>query len=219
MLGTLTAVAVALTCAAAPAPVALTGQYVEARTCDVWTGPCFANADHNLSGKNAIMAWHIDRGTLDGVRLDGLNVVAVVAAGNTIGLPQAAPGRSVLIVDERASTAQRAALVRLVRKQGGRLVGKVLAVHAAPISLATCECKGESCYELQAGAARLKTRCIDGQHDKACGNESAFYPPLVSGLHVRPAAVVEHAFNGIGLGQTYSDYDRRGAYVGTFGIR
>src|SRR5205807_3392233 len=36
---------------------AIRGQYVEARNCDVWTGPCFANADFNLTGKNAVMAW------------------------------------------------------------------------------------------------------------------------------------------------------------------
>ena len=47
----------------------ITGQYVEARTCDIWTGPCFANADFNLTGKNAVMAWRIDQGTLNGVKL------------------------------------------------------------------------------------------------------------------------------------------------------
>jgi hypothetical protein len=218
MLRILTA-ALALTLTAAPAAAGITGQYVEARTCEVWTGPCFANADHNLTGKNALLAWRVEKGTLDGVRLDGLSVVAVVVAKNTIGMEQSGPGRAVLLVDERATPAQRAALVKLAKKQGGQLVGNVSAVHAAPISLDTCPCKGQACYELKAGAARLKTRCIDAQHDKACGNEIAFYPPLAAGVDVRPAAAAEHVFNGTGLGQTYSDYERRGAYVGTFTVR
>jgi hypothetical protein len=205
----------------APAPASnseLSGQYVEARTCEVWTGPCFANADFNLTGKNALLAWRIERGTLDGVRLDGLSVVAVVAAENTIGLPQGSPGRAVLLVDRNATAAQRAALVRLAQKHGGVHVRNVVAVHSAPINLTLCKCEGETCADLDAGVARLKTRCLHTEHDRVCGNESAFYPPLASGVHVRPAAAVEHLFSGTGLRQTYADYDRRGAYVGTFSI-
>jgi hypothetical protein len=220
MIRTLTAAAVVLTLTAAPAVAAnVRGQYVEARTCEVWTGPCFANADFNLTGKNALMAWRIDKGSVDGVRLDGLSVVAVVAARNTIGLPQGGPGRAVLLVDRRATTAQRAALVRLAKQQGGLLVQNVTAIHEAPINLTLCECKGETCAELDAGVARLKTRCLHSEHDKVCGNESAFYPPLARGVQVRPAAAVEHIFRGTGLRETYTDYDRRGAYVGTFEIR
>src|SRR5436853_7698942 len=103
-----------LTVPVSPAPAnatAITGQYVEARTCDVWTGPCFANADFNLTGKNAVMAWRIDKGSVGDVALDGLSVVAVVSARNTIGLEQSGPARAVLLVDSRATPAQRDALV------------------------------------------------------------------------------------------------------------
>jgi hypothetical protein len=153
------------------------------------------------------------------VRLDGLSVVAVVAARNTIGLEQSGPGRAVLLVDRRATAEQREALVRLVKKQGGLLVQNVAAVHGSDINLTLCECKGETCADLDAGVARLKTRCLHTEHDRVCGNESAFYPPLAGGVNVRPAAAVEHVFSGTGLRQTYADYDRRGAYVGTFAIR
>ena len=33
-----------------PAP-AISGDYLEVRSCDVYTGPCFSNAEMNLSGK------------------------------------------------------------------------------------------------------------------------------------------------------------------------
>ncbi len=220
MMRSLAVAALALTLTAAPAAAAgITGQYVEARTCDVWTGPCFANADFNLTGKNAVMAWRVEKGSLDNVSLDGLSVVAVLSARNTIGLPQTGPARAVLIVDSRATPAQRDALVRLAKQQAGKMIQDVAAVQSAPISLTTCACKNQSCTELDAGVARLKTRCIDAEHDKACGNETAFYPPIASGVRVRPAAAVEHVFSGTGLRETYTDYDRRGAYVGTFEIR
>src|SRR2546427_555758 len=98
--------AVALVVLAAPVSAAgISGQYLEARTCDVWTGPCFANAEMNLSGKNAVLAWKVDHGTLDSVRLDGLSVVAVVAASDTLGLEQTGPARAVVIVDAKATAA------------------------------------------------------------------------------------------------------------------
>src|SRR5438093_6100980 len=77
------------------------GQYVEARTCDVFTGSCFANADTGLTGKNAVLAWKIESGTVAGTKLDGLGVVAVVAATETLGLKQTGAGRAVLIVDAK----------------------------------------------------------------------------------------------------------------------
>ena len=72
--------ALALFCAVPvqAAELELRGKYVEARTCDVWTGPCFANADFNLTGKHAVMAWRVDEGKLQDVSLDGLGIVAVI---------------------------------------------------------------------------------------------------------------------------------------------
>src|SRR5437763_10501428 len=97
------------------------GQYVEARTCDVFTGACFANADTGLTGKNAVLAWKVSSGTVGGTRIDGLGVIAVVAAKETLGLKQAAPGRAIVIVDEKATAAQREALVAFVKAQAGDL--------------------------------------------------------------------------------------------------
>src|SRR5438045_6562276 len=90
-----------------PERVQAKGQYVEARTCDVWTGPCFANADFNLGGKNAVLAWKVATGSVGDVNLDGLSVVAVVSAKNTLGLEQTGPAKSVLIIDARANSAQK----------------------------------------------------------------------------------------------------------------
>jgi hypothetical protein len=216
MLRLLTCSLLALVLSAAPLCAAeISGKYVEARTCDVWTGPCFANADFNLTGKNALMAWQIDRGSMDSVNLDGLGVVAVVLASDTLGMEQTGPARAILLVDSRANESQREALVRLACKQGGKLLQNVVAVRSAPISLTMCACKGEVCADLNAGQARIKTRCLDAHHDKVCGNESAYHPPLAGGVTVRPAAA-DHVFSGTGLGNTWQDFDRRGAYVGSF---
>jgi hypothetical protein len=213
-------VAAALTVMTIAAPIAaagISGEYIEARTCDVWVAPCFANAEMNLAGKHAVMGWRVEHGTLNDIALDGLSVVAVVAATDTLGLRQTGSAKALIIVDARADSAQRGALVRLAKQQGGELVKNVVDVQTAPIALNTCACKEEGCAELQVGSlARIKTRCIDRRHDKSCGNESNFYPPLAQGTHVRAAVAVEHSFTGTGFNATWKEAERRGAYVGSF---
>src|SRR5919201_5416958 len=128
----LVVLSVALIIAVAPAGAAeLTGKYVEARTCDVYTAPCFANAEMNLAGKNAVVGWRVDQGAIDGVKLDGLSVVAVVAASDTLGLQQTGPAKALIIVDAKATSAQRDALVQLAKKEGGELTKNVLSIESA----------------------------------------------------------------------------------------
>jgi hypothetical protein len=195
------------------------GMYLEARTCDVWTGPCFANADFNIGGKEGVMAWRIDKGQVGDVSLDGLNVVAVVCAANTLGLEQRSPAKAVIIVDSKANLAQRDALVRFAQQQGGQLLANVVKVHTQAITINGCPCKSDGCAEFDAGIAKLKTRCLDIAHDKVCGNEYAYYPPLASNVNATPAGVVEHAYRGTGLGANWRDSDRRAAYVGSFEVK
>lgn len=213
--------ALALVVCVLPASAAgLTGSYIEARTCDVWTGPCFANAEMNLAGKHAVLGWKVEQGEFQGARLDGLGVVAVVAASDTLGLVQTGKAKAVLIVDSRANSQQREALVALARKQGGALVENVVGIQSAKVDLDICPCQEGGCAVLNAaGLARISTRCLDGKHDKICGNESAFYPPLARNVDVKPAFAIEHTFTGKGVNETWNDAGRRGAYLGRFTVR
>ncbi len=70
---------------AARASGAIQGDYVEVRSADIYTGPCFANAEVNLDGKQAMVAWRVRHGNWQGVPLSGLSVVAVVEAQGTLG--------------------------------------------------------------------------------------------------------------------------------------
>jgi hypothetical protein len=194
------------------------GQYVEARTCDVWVGACFANAEMNLTGKHATLAWHVEKGSLDGVALDGLSVVAVVEARDTLGLKQSGPAKAVILVDERADARQREALVKLAQKLGGILTQEVVQVSSAPITIRVGGCPEGGCALVEAGVARIETRCIHPHEDSVCGHEDNFYPPLAQGVHARSAMVTEHSFVGAGFNKTWKDANRRGAYIGTFSV-
>src|SRR5437764_14747624 len=96
-------------------PEKISGDYLESRSADVYVAKCFANSEVGITGDQALLAWHVRNGSWDGQKLDGLNVIAAVKASATIGDPYSNPypAKSVLLVDEQASAAQRAALISL----------------------------------------------------------------------------------------------------------
>src|SRR5687767_4930626 len=115
----------------------LRGDYIEARTADVFTGPCFANSEVDAVGNLAVLGWRVGQGEFQGVKLDGLSVVGVVKASNTLGNIHSPvyPVKSVVIVDERANPEQRLALKAFAQRMGGDLLQDVVRVEYQPISL------------------------------------------------------------------------------------
>src|SRR5262245_34962758 len=69
----------------APGP-AITGAYVEARTAEVFAGGCIMNGEAGTTGREALLAWKVDRGSFNGVSLNGLSVVAAVSATANLGI-------------------------------------------------------------------------------------------------------------------------------------
>jgi hypothetical protein len=206
--------------AAGAAAQQIQGDYIETRSADVYTGACFANGEVGLVGNEAILGWRVLSGGWNGVALDGLSVVAAVKAKATLGDPYGNPypAKAVLIVDENATPRQRSALVAFAQHMGSRLLENVERVVEAPISL---EVAGHHSGHhgtalLRAGRfATVKTRSLnDGDH--LCGNEETFYPPLTETSHAMPAVALTDRYQGPGLGETWSNHDKRSAFVGSF---
>jgi hypothetical protein len=214
----LVALLFALTLTAVGASAAIHGDYIEVRSADVYTGPCFANSQVGLEGNQAIMAWKVKQGSWHGVSLDGLSVVAVVKAHATLGDPyhDPYPAEAVMILDAGANAAQRAALQAMARANAGPLLDHVVRVDIAPIRLNIAGGMHDASAKLEAGKlALIETRALCSG-DKICGNEVTYYPPLVKSVHAMPAYTVEDAFTGQGLGVVWQRMDRRSAFVGTF---
>jgi len=194
----------------------VSGAYIETRTADVYTGQCFANGEVNLTGKEAIMAWQIDRGSWDGVALDGLSAAAIVRAKATLGDPYADPypARSVLVIDDRATAAQEKALVAFVHHQGGALLANVERVERQPVVVEVTSAMGRA--RMQAGnVASIETRGVNSE-DHVCGNEVTFYQPLTPVQQAVPAVALTDRYAGDALGETWELHGRRSAFVGTF---
>lgn len=197
----------------------VTGAYVEARTADVYTGPCFANSEVGLTGDLAVFGWKISQGTWQGVRLDGLGVVGVVKASATLGdvTASAYPVKAVLIVDERADAEQRLALKSFAQRMAGDLLGDIVRIDYRPIEL---ELEHGNVHSAQASLtagelAKIQTRAINAG-DHICSNEEVWYLPLTKVGHAMPAYALAHSFQGRGLGTIWKAPGQRSAFVADF---
>ena len=193
------------------------GDYLETRSADVYTGQCFANGEVNLVGKEAILAWHVQSGSWNGVPLQGLTVAAAVRANGTLGDPyeNPYPAKAVLLVDDQATAPQQAALVNFAKRMGGELLDNVEQVIPTQMELVV-NAEHHGAAMLRAGRfATVQTRSIGGQ-DHLCGNEVTFYPPLTELAHSMPAVALTDTYNGPGLGVSWDLHGKRSAFVGTF---
>lgn len=197
----------------------ISGEYLEARTCDVYTGPCFANGEIGISGKEAVMAWKVDEGKWAGQDLSGLGVALVIKANDTLGFGgsfYAKPDKieAVILVDEKANKSQKDALVRFVKDNSPHLSKEVVKVESAPISLTNDHLAGKGV--LKAGnLAKIETRAL-AKGDCVCSNESVCYPPLNKVDNAHPAYTVNMTFDGKGLDRTWSSINKRSAFLATF---
>jgi hypothetical protein len=195
------------------------GNYVEARTADVYTGPCFANSEVGLTGQLAVLGWKVTKGSWNGVALDDLGVVGVIRASSTLGdvYHSAYPVKAVLIVDERANPEQRLALQSFAKHMGGDLLQDVVRVDYQPIDLSFANNNLHSMKAtLTAGnLAKIETRALS-DNDQICHNEEVWYRPLTKVEHAMPAFALANSFQGQGLGEQWSSPGKRSAFLASF---
>jgi len=171
--------------AATASAAGIRGDYVEARTADVFTGPCFSNAEVFISGNRAVMAWKVTEGSWNGVDLSGLCVAAAVDGTTTFTEDQPEKADSVLIVDSKADTRQRKALIAMATTLGGARLSRIAKVTTTHMSMKLeehAQPKSDSAHVTHkmpqsprasfwaAGLAKIVTRPLD-ERDHACGNE------------------------------------------------
>jgi hypothetical protein len=207
----------------------ISGDYVETRNADVWTGACVANGELNLAGDQAILAWHVNKGEWNGVSLDGLGVIGVVKAAATLGdqYNSPYPAQAVMVVDARANAAQQKALISMAQKMSGELLMNVLQVKVAAIDMKvggmTASSMDMSHHSLHSASASLRAGNIVGvetraisENDHLCGNENVYYAPLSKLVHSMPAVAELDEYDGPALGVIWTLHGKRSAFVGRF---
>ena len=120
----------------------LEGRLLEACTCNVLC-PCWVGQDPDNGICEGVLAWHIDKGTINNVDVSGLTLAALChIPGNILK----GNWRVVVYVDDKATAQQKEALLNVwTGKLGGpvadlaQLIGEVAGVEEVPI---TFEVKG-----------------------------------------------------------------------------
>jgi hypothetical protein len=195
-------------------PTTLTGTYVEARTAEVFAGGCIINSEAGTTGREALLAWNVEHGRFDGVRLDGLSVVAAVSADANLGIHEiggeVAHARAALFPDARATAAQRKALIAMAKTLSNGIVSNVVEVSPAAIEFVA----GAQDIRVATQTVRLTVQ-KELNHEASCGNKQWFHP-LASVHHADLGTAAENAFTGASLGTKWSDPNKRSAFFGTF---
>ena len=192
----------------------VTGTYVEARTAEVFAGACVINSEGGTTGREALLAWKVDRGQVNGVSLDGLAVVAAIASDINLGIHEiggeSAIARAAIYVDSRANAAQRKALVAMVRSLSGNLIGSVVQETAAPIQFA------DNGHQITVATDTVKLAVAKHlNHDASCGNKQ-WFNPLTRVDRAEMGTTDQNAFSGPALCTKWSDPNKRSSFFGTF---
>jgi len=124
----------------------LEGRMLEACTCNAIC-PCWVGEDPDSGTCHGTIAWHFDKGEIDGVDVSGLTFAVLLhipvnaLAGNW---------RIVACVDDKASAEQEKAILDVYTGEKGgpvadlaQLIGEVVAVERAPITFDIAEGKGQ----------------------------------------------------------------------------
>lgn len=114
----------------------LEGRLLEVCNCKVLC-PCWIGEDPDFGTCDTIVAWRIDQGTIEGTEVAGLTIAVVAhVPGNILQ----GNWTAAIFVDDRASTDQEAALLKVYTGQAGgpvadlaQLIGTVVSVQRAPI--------------------------------------------------------------------------------------
>jgi hypothetical protein len=192
----------------------LRGVYVEARTAEVFTGGCLMSSEAETTGRQAVLAWKVDSGSLNGVPLDGLVIIAVVVGDKNLGIHElggAKPvSRTALFVDNRASAPQRTALLGMAKKLSGDLMGTIVSITSTPTQFA------DQGHEISVTAPKIALNVgKHAEHNAGCGAEQWFHP-LASVTEATIGMTNENSFTGSELGSKWSDPDKVSAFFGSF---
>ena len=192
----------------------VSGSYVEARTSEIFAGACIINGEAATTGREALLAWKVDRGQFNGVRLDGLSVVAAVSGDVNLSVREiggeVATTRTAMFPDARGTAAQRQALVAMAKSLSKGLIADVVEVTPTAVEFV------DDGHNIRVAT---KTTRINVQkeivHDASCGNKQ-WFSPLANVHHADMGTTIENAYSGVTLGTKWSDPDKRSAFFGAF---
>ncbi len=191
------------------------GRLLEVCTCNTLC-PCWVGEDPDGGTCDSILAWYVDRGTVQGVDVSDRAIVASVhIPGNVL----AGNWKEVVYVDDRCTEEQQEALLRVFTGQLGgaiadlaSLAGEVVAVERAPVTFTVQN--GEGIIKIgEVAEARL------APFRGATGETTALHDTVfttIPGSPAYPGKADVFRRHGSSYGLSDVDISGRNAIQGTF---
>jgi len=194
---------------------AISGDYVEARSNEVYTCGCLYSGQMTTAGREAILAWRITRGVYQGTPLAGVKVAAVIVGDANLSAYDG-PRRTALYLDESASDAQLRAIVALWQREYSHALGKIAAVHRASISFTQ---QGDAIHlsipnlvDVQARTARLPEDAHPGSF--------LWYQPFVPLRNSSLVTALNYEYSGVDFQHQWQDLmPSINGYLGEFALK
>ncbi len=144
----------------------LEGKLLEVCNCKTLC-PCWIGEDPDFGTCEGTLAWHFERGEVNGVDISGLTLAVLChIPGNVLE----GNWRAIVFVDEKASAEQEKALLDVFTgKLGGpvadlaQLIGEVVSVERVPITFQVAEGKGNLKLGTTVSAELEPFRSADGR--------------------------------------------------------
>ncbi|NMG09860.1 DUF1326 domain-containing protein [Brasilonema sp. UFV-L1] len=192
----------------------LEGQILEACSCNT-PCPCWIGEDPDGGSCDSFVAYHIERGEIQGLDVSGLTLVKIVyIPGNVL----AGNWRAVTYVDGKGTVEQQQALVKVFTGELGgaiadlaKLVSENLDVRVAPIEYQIKEAQGTIRIGDVLGAEMAPYRSADGKPTKLVDS-------IFSTIPGSPAYVGKASYHKVNLPEfnlTW-EYNGRNAIQGEF---
>lgn len=194
--------------------VALSGDYVEARTASVFAGACHYNGELTTTGRDAEAVWHIRSGRSQGIDMSGLTAIAAITSDGNLK-DQNGVRRAVLFIDDRATAAQARELQSLLTRSYKESLGNVIAVKRAPI---TFKRTGDS---FQVEAKGIGSLAVDAMPNRECCKQPnlVWYRPLVEISGRKVGFTRESGIDDSTLGVSWTKNNQNTAFYGAFSIK
>jgi hypothetical protein len=191
----------------------VSGEYLEARTANVYIGACHAGSEYGTMGREAVLAWRVQEGAWNGTDVSGLAAVAVMAGNENLARDDV-KRHSVLYLDAAASPAQRAALEAMLRARYGAALGEVQRVLVAPIAFTNAA----ETYRLRVGdIVRLDVN-KEANHTCCTMPMEVWYQPFVPVQSRQIGYTAMNAFRGADQMPSWSRVGQNSAIFGTFTV-
>jgi hypothetical protein len=190
----------------------LEGRLLEVCTCNVLC-PCWVGEDPDNGTCDGVLAWHVDKGTVDGTDVSGRTLVILChIPGNILQ----GNWRVRVYIDDQATAAQKDAMLNVwTGKLGGpvadlaKLVGEVVAVEQVPI---TFEVKGVDGTLKVGKAIEAGLKPFQG----ATGKETAIYDTIFTTIPGSPAYVGKASHYRVNAPEFKIDLQNHNAVSGSF---